>query len=66
MGHIFVPFSALCGFWTFGFFLFQVREWDEQFSERYPVVGKLLKPGEERANYSDDEDETSDEAKKDL
>ena len=49
--------------------LFQVREWDEQFKERYPLVGKLLKPGEERANYSDDEDEqpeTETEKKKDL
>ena len=42
----------------------QVREWDEQFNERYPVVGKLLKPGEEPANYSDDEDDS--EKKKDL
>jgi hypothetical protein len=29
------------------------------------VVGKLLKPGEERTNYSDDEDEPE-ETKKDL
>ena len=41
-----------------------MREWDEQFNERYPVVGKLLKPGEEPANYSDDEDDS--EKKKDL
>ena len=46
--------------------LLQVREWDEQFKERYTVVGKLLKPGEERANYSDDEDDQTDEQKKDL
>lgn len=46
----------------------QVREWDEQFNERYTVVGKLLKAGEERTNYSDDEDEpeTVAETKKDL
>ena len=53
---------------TFNLSRFQVREWDEQFSERYTVVGKLLKPGEERSNYSDDEDEpeTVAETKKDL
>jgi membrane-associated progesterone receptor component len=44
---------------------FQVREWDEQFNERYPVIGKLLKPGEEPTNYSDDEEETE-ESKKEL
>lgn len=46
-------------------YVFQVREWDEQFNERYHVVGKLLKPGEEPTSYSDDEEETE-ESKKDL
>lgn len=43
----------------------QVREWDLQFQEKYDLVGKLLKPGEEKSVYSDDEDE-SDEVKKEL
>ena len=41
---------------------FQVREWELQFSEKYDLVGKLIKPGEEPTFYSDasnssDEDE---------
>ena len=35
------------------FFLFQVREWELQFSEKYDLVGKLMKPGEEITFYSD-------------
>ncbi|KAK9509772.1 hypothetical protein O3M35_007010 [Rhynocoris fuscipes] len=34
-----------------------VREWEAQFTERYDYVGKLLKPGQEPASYSDDEEE---------
>ncbi|XP_032686966.1 membrane-associated progesterone receptor component 1 [Odontomachus brunneus] len=36
-----------------------VKEWEEQFKERYDYVGKLLKPGEAPTNYSDEEDEGS-------
>ncbi|XP_045480036.1 membrane-associated progesterone receptor component 1-like [Harmonia axyridis] len=36
-----------------------VREWEAQFKEKYELVGKLLKPGEEPTNYSDEEDESS-------
>ncbi|OAD57608.1 Membrane-associated progesterone receptor component 2 [Eufriesea mexicana] len=36
-----------------------IREWYEQFKERYDYVGKLLKPGEAPTNYSDEEDEGS-------
>jgi membrane-associated progesterone receptor component len=31
-----------------------VKEWEMQFLEKYPVVGKLLKPGEESINYDDE------------
>jgi len=34
-----------------------VREWEEQFTDKYDFVGRLLKPGEEPTNYSDDEGE---------
>ncbi|KAB0799093.1 hypothetical protein PPYR_06973 [Photinus pyralis] len=34
-----------------------VLEWEAQFKEKYDLVGRLLKPGEEPRNYSDDEDE---------
>ncbi|GAB0093412.1 membrane-associated progesterone receptor component 1 [Sergentomyia squamirostris] len=34
-----------------------VREWEMQFKERYILVGKLLKPGEQPTNYSDEDDE---------
>lgn len=34
-----------------------VREWEIQFKEKYDLVGRLLKPGEEPTNYSEDEDE---------
>ncbi|KAK0082059.1 hypothetical protein PV325_011142 [Microctonus aethiopoides] len=36
-----------------------ILEWEEQFKERYDYVGKLLKPGEVPTNYSDEEDEGS-------
>lgn len=36
-----------------------VKEWEEQFKEKYDYVGKLLKPGEAPTNYSDEEDEGS-------
>lgn len=36
-----------------------VKEWEEQFKERYDYVGKLLKPGEAHTNYSDEEEEGS-------
>ncbi|CAO1429432.1 unnamed protein product, partial [Diamesa serratosioi] len=34
-----------------------VREWEMQFKEKYDIVGKLLKPGEQPTNYSDEDDE---------
>jgi len=42
-----------------------IREWDAQLSEKYDVVGKLLKPGEEPTNYSDEEDEKEEKSKDD-
>lgn len=36
-----------------------IKEWDEQMKETYDYVGKLLKPGEAHTNYSDEEDEGS-------
>ncbi|XP_022229520.1 membrane-associated progesterone receptor component 1 isoform X2 [Drosophila obscura] len=34
-----------------------VREWEMQFKEKYELVGKLLRKGEEPANYEDDDDD---------
>jgi len=34
-----------------------VREWEMQFTEKYDYVGKLLKPGEQPTEYSDDEEQ---------
>ncbi|CAH4036547.1 unnamed protein product [Pieris brassicae] len=34
-----------------------IKEWEAQFRENYDLVGKLLKPGEEPTNYSDEETE---------
>ncbi|KAF5289361.1 hypothetical protein FQR65_LT11872 [Abscondita terminalis] len=34
-----------------------VREWEAQFKEKYEFVGRLLRPGEEPRNYSDEEEE---------
>ena len=43
----------------------QVQEWEQQFSEKYDLVGRLLKPGEEARNYSDQGvEEEQDEAEK--
>ncbi|XP_064482274.1 membrane-associated progesterone receptor component 1-like [Ornithodoros turicata] len=40
-----------------------VREWEMQFTEKYHYVGRLLKPGEEPTDYSDEED-AQDQTKK--
>ncbi|XP_068627646.1 membrane-associated progesterone receptor component 1-like [Battus philenor] len=37
-----------------------VKEWEAQFREKYELVGKLLKPGEEPTSYSDEELEETD------
>ena len=31
--------------------MFQVKEWELQFSEKYDYVGRLLKPGEAKVLY---------------
>ncbi|XP_055910171.1 membrane-associated progesterone receptor component 1-like [Eupeodes corollae] len=42
-----------------------VREWEMQFKEKYIYVGRLLKKGEQPTNYSDeDEDATNDKQEK--
>lgn len=41
-----------------------VREWEMQFKEKYDYVGRLLKPGEEPSEYTDEED-TKDHPKQD-
>ncbi|XP_072480667.1 membrane-associated progesterone receptor component 2 [Notamacropus eugenii] len=41
-----------------------VREWEMQFKEKYDYVGRLLKPGEEPSEYTDEED-TKDHSKQD-
>jgi len=41
----------------------EMREWQMQFQEKYDVVGKLLKPGEEPTDYSDFEEVSQDEKK---
>uniref|UniRef100_A0A8C9TA96 Membrane-associated progesterone receptor component 1 n=1 Tax=Scleropages formosus TaxID=113540 RepID=A0A8C9TA96_SCLFO len=33
-----------------------LSEWETQFTQKYDYVGKLLKPGEEPTEYTDDED----------
>ncbi|KAG7305306.1 hypothetical protein JYU34_009364 [Plutella xylostella] len=38
--------------------LASAKEWEEQFREKYDIVGNLLKPGETAKSYSDDESET--------
>jgi len=40
----------------------QVKEWELQFSEKYELVGRLLKPGEEGRSYSDEESDEEEEA----
>jgi len=43
----------------------QVQEWELQFSEKYDLVGRLLKPGEEGRSYSESEEsETEDKKEK--
>ncbi|KAI5641888.1 cytochrome b5-like heme/Steroid binding domain-containing protein [Phthorimaea operculella] len=42
-----------------------VKEWEAQFREKYDLVGKLLKPGEEPTNYSDEETEETDTSQTD-
>lgn len=32
------------------------REWESQFEEKYPVIGRLLRPGEEHTDYDEDEE----------
>lgn len=39
-----------------------VREWEIQFQERYQYIGRLLKPGEEPTDYSDDEEASQDQS----
>lgn len=39
-----------------------VREWEMQFKEKYILVGRLLKPGEQPTNYSDEDEETPTES----
>ncbi|XP_072386500.1 membrane-associated progesterone receptor component 1 [Diabrotica undecimpunctata] len=36
-----------------------IKEWESQFHEKYDFVGRLLKPGEQPTNYSDEEDESA-------
>jgi membrane-associated progesterone receptor component len=36
-----------------------VREWEMQFKEKYTLVGRLLKPGEQHASYSDEDEDTN-------
>ena len=38
-----------------------MKEWELQFSEKYDLVGKLLKPGEEPTIYTDDEEDEEEE-----
>lgn len=39
-----------------------VREWEAQFKEKYILVGRLLKPGEQPTNYSDEDEDTPNES----
>ncbi|KAL1432782.1 hypothetical protein MTO96_012984 [Rhipicephalus appendiculatus] len=39
-----------------------VREWEMQFTEKYHYVGRLLKPGEEPTDYSDEEESSAADA----
>lgn len=38
-----------------------VKEWAMQFNEKYLIVGKLLKPGEEHSAYTDEEEKEKSE-----
>lgn len=42
----------------------QVQEWELQFSEKYELVGRLLKPGEEGRSYSEESEDSEAEDKK--
>ncbi|KAM8899929.1 membrane-associated progesterone receptor component 1 [Spinachia spinachia] len=37
-----------------------LSEWESQFTSKYDYIGKLLKPGDEPAEYTDDDDEGRD------
>jgi len=37
----------------------QVKEWELQFSEKYDLIGKVLRPGEPKGSYSEDESDIS-------
>eukprot|EP00088_Acartia_fossae_P038350 TRINITY_DN39733_c0_g1_i1.p1 TRINITY_DN39733_c0_g1~~TRINITY_DN39733_c0_g1_i1.p1 ORF type:complete len:209 (-),score=29.43 TRINITY_DN39733_c0_g1_i1:133-714(-) len=37
----------------------QIKEWELQMSEKYEYIGRLLKPGEAKISYSEDESDTS-------
>lgn len=39
-----------------------VLEWEAQFKEKYILVGRLLKPGEQPTNYSDEDEDTPNES----
>lgn len=39
-----------------------IREWEMQFKEKYILVGRLLKPGEQPTNYSDEDEDTPTES----
>lgn len=39
-----------------------VKEWEMQFKEKYILVGRLLKPGEQPTNYSDEDEDTPTES----
>lgn len=39
-----------------------VREWEMQFKEKYVLVGRLLKPGEQPTSYSDEDEDTPNES----
>lgn len=41
-----------------------VREWEAQFTEKYYMVGKLLKPGEKHQQYEESETEDEDKSGK--
>jgi membrane-associated progesterone receptor component len=43
-----------------------VREWEIQFQEKYHYVGRLLRPGEEPTDYSDEEDTSQDQSSLDT
>lgn len=44
----------------------QVQEWELQFSEKYDLVGKLVKPGDEPRSYSEGSDEETDATENDA